>query len=89
MAKVGCPEFFICPNCESETKLIKLGALGVVCDKCCPSIRRSIGGVKTYVGNRHYPKMTTAMRQNITTRKVREDGRNRPDSRYRDSTEGR
>lgn len=77
-----------CPRCGAETRLLKLGSHGVVCDKCTPSIKTiPAGGVRLLSGNKYYPKMTDIMRQNITTRRVREDGKSRPDPRFRDSYE--
>ena len=86
----GGLRFITCPACLGRATRVKIGATGICCDNCSrPTQVKGIGGVKFMVGNKHYPKMTAIMHQNIVTRRIRDDGRSLPDARFRDSTERR
>lgn len=63
---------------------------GFLCRGCYSApVTQTARGTIVYVGNKEYPKMTHAMMMNIKTRRVRGDGKIRPDARWRDSYEGR
>ena len=77
-----------CPRCRAEVgRLIIRGELG--CDLCLGPAQAlgNAGCLHVRVGNKHYPKMTQAMQQNILTRQVfqsKETGQVRalPDKRW-------
>lgn len=78
-----------CPNCSSETHKLTISNFGTSCPDCKPNSKKDLPWIKILIGNKHYPKMSLVMRNNIVTRKIAKDGFTYPDPKWRDSTERR
>lgn len=82
----------ICDNCldDRPDKIMYMGDGTWSCPKCARKRpASSVGYTKVMVGNKWHPSMTYAMQQNVATRKVRSDGKIRPDPKWQSSHENR